>query len=58
MKSLQTLKLNEVHVEDLGSATAAATATRAISADFKFQAFKTKKVEFWSIHAAGVESEE
>lgn len=57
MKSLQALKLNSVYVDDLGNATAAAEG--ALLANFKFQQYKAKKVEFPSIHAAaGTESDE
>lgn len=43
-------------MEDLGNAIAAAEG--ALLANFKFQPYKSKKVEFPSIHAAGVESDE
>lgn len=56
VKSLQPLKLKEVHVDDLGNATAAAEG--ALLANFKFQPYKAKKVEFPSIHSAGAESDE
>lgn len=45
-----------MHVDDLGNATASAEG--ALLANFKFQPYKAKKVEFPSIHAAGVESDE
>lgn len=48
--------MNEVHVEDLGSAQSAAEG--ALLANFKFQPYKSKKVEFPTIHAAGKESDE
>lgn len=49
--------MSEVHVDDLGNATAAAEG--ALLANFKFQPYKSKKVEFPSIHSAAEnESEE
>lgn len=48
--------MNEVYLDDLGSATAAAEG--ALLSNFKFQAYKAKKVEFPSIHAAGAETVE
>lgn len=54
MKALQALKLKEVYVEGLGNATAAAEGANLVN--FKFQTFKTKKVEFPAI--LGDESDE
>lgn len=56
VKALQSLKLKEVYVEDLGSATSAAEG--ALLANFKFQPYKSKKVEFPIIKAAEAETDE
>lgn len=48
------MKLKEVYVEDLGNGTAAGEGASLVN--FKFQTYKTKKVEFPSIHSAVGES--
>lgn len=49
VKALQSLKINNIYVDDLGSARAAAEGS--ILSNFKFQPYKSKKTELPSIHA-------
>ncbi|KAG5679461.1 hypothetical protein PVAND_009026 [Polypedilum vanderplanki] len=49
VKALQSLKINDIYVDDLGSAKAAAEGS--ILANFKFQPYKSKKSELPNIHA-------
>lgn len=49
VKALQSLKINDIYVDDLGSAKAAAEGS--ILSSFKFQPYKSKKSDIPNIHA-------